>query len=59
MSRTKLNFMWQHRVDDYKASGQTITIWCKENAVKPASLRSLIREFSTDRTPTKEVANWV
>jgi len=59
MIRTKVNFMWQHRVDDYHASGQTITIWCKENDVKPARLRSWIREFSSDHTDNKEVPNWV
>lgn len=59
MSETKVNFMWQHRVDDYNASGQTVAIWCKENDIKPARLRSWIREFSTDRTATKKVANWV
>ncbi|MCB2361711.1 IS66 family insertion sequence element accessory protein TnpA [Clostridium estertheticum] len=59
MSETKVNLMWQHRVDDYNASGQTIAIWCKENHVKPARLRSWIREFSTNHTTTKEVANWV
>jgi len=59
MSETKVNIMWQHRVDDYNASGQTVAIWCKENDIKPARLRSWIREFSTDRTATKKVANWV
>jgi len=59
MSEPKVNFMWQHRVDDYTASGQTIDIWCKENDVKPARLRSWIREFSTDHTATKEVPNWL
>jgi len=59
MSETKVNLMWQHRVDDYNSSGQTIAIWCKENDVKPARLRSWIREFNTNHTATKEVANWV
>lgn len=59
MLRTKVNFMWQHRVDDYNASGQPIAIWCKENDVKPARLRSWIREFSSDHSVAKEVPNWV
>ena len=59
MLRTKVNFMWQHRVDDYKASGQTLSIWCKDNDVKPARLRAWIREFSSDNTATKESAHWV
>jgi transposase-like protein len=59
MLRTKVNFMWQHRVNDYKSSGQTISIWCKENDVKPARLRAWIRAFSSDHTSTKEVSNWV
>ncbi|MBU3183091.1 IS66 family insertion sequence element accessory protein TnpA, partial [Clostridium psychrophilum] len=58
MARTKVNFMWQHRVDEYKSSGQTMSIWCKDNDVKPARLRAWIREFSSDNLATKETAQW-
>ncbi|MBU3183153.1 hypothetical protein, partial [Clostridium psychrophilum] len=38
---------------------QTMSIWCKDNDVKPARLRAWIREFSSDNLATKETAQWI
>ena len=59
MVRTKVSYVWEQRVTDYKVSGQTAQIWCKSNGVRPATLRYWIRQLKSITTATEEVTSWV
>ena len=59
MSRTKVSYIWEQRVTDFKASGQTTQNWCKSKNIRPATLRCWIREFKPNKTVTEKVTNWV
>ena len=61
MVRTKASYVWEQRVTEYKASGQTAQTWCKSNDVRPATLRYWIRVFKATNTSTtdEKVTSWI
>ena len=59
MIRTKVSYVWEQRVTDYKASGQATQTWCKSNDIRPATLRYWIRVFKDIHADNEKVTNWV
>ena len=59
MSRTKVSYIWEQRVKDFKASGQTAQIWCVSKKIRPATLRYWIRVFKLNNTTTEKVTSWI
>jgi hypothetical protein len=59
MSRTKVSYIWEQRVKDFKASGQTAQIWCVSKKIRPATLRYWIRVFKPNNTTTEKVTSWI
>ncbi|MGH4140727.1 IS66 family insertion sequence element accessory protein TnpA [Clostridium sp.] len=59
MSRTKVSYIWEQRVADFKASGQTATMWCESKKIRPATLRYWIRVFKPNNTVTEKSTSWI
>lgn len=50
MSKQELRRIWSARVTEFKASGQSVPAWCKEQDLKPHQLRYWLRK---DRESSK------
>ena len=44
MSKQQLHKIWSARVAEFKASGQSVPAWCKEQDLKPHQLRYWLRK---------------
>jgi len=46
MSRAKLREIWEARVADFRASGQSASAWCSEHAINLHTLRYWLKKMS-------------
>ena len=53
MSKQQLHKIWSARVAEFKASGQSVPAWCKEQDLKPHQLRYWLRKNRDSSKPTE------
>lgn len=49
---------WEKRIDEYRASGQSVREWCAANGVKPGRLWYWLRRMKTEDAEAKP-ARWL
>ncbi|MCL6481795.1 MAG: helix-turn-helix domain-containing protein [Firmicutes bacterium] len=49
MSRQELRELWEQRVAEFRASGQSVATWCAARGIPPHQLHYWLRKFSDDR----------
>lgn len=61
MSREGMAELWISRIDDYRASRETVVAWCKRQQVSPKQFYYWMRKLKTaDRqTPSTVGPKWV
>lgn len=58
--RSKRRDEWTIRVDDYKASGLTMSAWCATNYCSKESLKYWLRKLKkTSSSPSSPSTNWL
>ncbi len=45
MNQAEIRAMWLARVEDFRASGQTVKQWCEHNNFRPGRLHYWLRKF--------------
>lgn len=60
MSRAELRELWEGRVADFRASGQTAQAWCSERGISLHTLRYWLRKVGNDnQSGSTEPAKWL
>lgn len=54
-----LTSLWIQRLAEYKASGQSITAWCRENSVTEGQYHYWRRKLGSQPTVTGKQVKWV
>lgn len=55
----KLADLWKRRLAEYKASGQSITAWCRENSVTEGQYHYWRRKLGSHPAVTDQPVKWV
>lgn len=59
MSKTELRAMWEKRIADFLASGQTGSAWCESNEIDIYQFRYWSRKFRLERQSEPTSVKWV
>src|SRR5690625_3330805 len=51
--------MWESRVAEFKASGQSATAWCASQNLKVHQLRYWVRKFGSEHDSRKKQTKWL
>lgn len=51
--------VWEKRVNEYKASGQSQAAWCKEKGINPNTFNYWYLKFKTTATQKKKPVKWL
>lgn len=59
MTQAENRQMWQSRVAEFKASGQTATAWCIDQGIKVHQLRYWLHKFKSEYESAKKQTQWL
>src|SRR5690625_7421277 len=60
MTRHERRLMWQERVDQCRASGMSVSAWCRENEVPEQQMYYWLRKFrSEEEDAVEDDIQWV
>jgi hypothetical protein len=59
MTNTELSKRWETRIAEFKASGQSATVWCANNNLKIHQLRYWLRKFKAAEKTTFSSSQWL
>lgn len=59
MKNEELSKTWETRIAQFKASGQSATVWCANNNIKINQLRYWLRKFKSSKKTTASTSQWL
>jgi len=59
MTRLERRNMWQQRVAEYCASGQSVAAWCRENDLPDHQMRYWLRRLRDGEDDQQGVHSWI
>ena len=59
MKKEELSKIWEARIAQFKASGQSATVWCANNNLKVNQLRYWLRKFKSTEKTTTSSSQWL
>ncbi|APC08160.1 IS66 family insertion sequence element accessory protein TnpA [Neomoorella thermoacetica] len=60
MTKAKLQELWEARIAEYRASGQSVKEWCASHDVSPRQLWYWIRKYKNQHgVPTAQSTRWL
>lgn len=59
MSRVELRKLWESRIREFRASGQSATSWCEEREFNIHQFRYWLRRFPSGQTSPPAPVRWL